>query len=209
MTIRIKYILVIIIFIFSKTEAQSIKFDKKSLVFLKSANEILVEFDYSDLTFDSDNKPETVYLQKRKSRLNDLKDVKGDKWLEGYNKAKAEHWKQRFTNTLNERLHKANKNINFSLNSQNPDYKLIVKTQWIYVGYDVHVIDEPAKLKLTFTFVDINSPNETLATLNIKRARGINTKFINDHEFPDLRRVGKAYEKSAFMIYLVLKKFVN
>ncbi len=209
MTIRIKYILVIIIFIFSKTEAQSVKFDKKSLPFLKSANEILVEFDYSNLTFQSDNKPETVYLHNRISRLNEYKKSKGDKWLEAYYKSKKEHWQQKFINELNKRLSKSKKNIVFSFDSQNPDYKLIVKTQWMYLGYDVGVFDEPAKIRLDLIFVDSNQPEKILSTLHIKRARGVNKNIENDDEFPYLRRVGKAYEKSAFMIYLVLKKFVN
>jgi len=209
MGIRIKFILVIIIFIFSKAEAQTVKFDKKSLAFLKSANEILVEFDYAGLTFASDKKSEAAYIEHRKKRLNDYKDSKGDTWLEGYYKSKNELWQKAFISELNQRLHKSKKKVVFSLNAQNPDYKLIVKTQWMYLGYDVGVFDEPAKLKLDFIFTSIDEPNKILSTLHVKRARGVNKNIENDDDFPYLRRVGKAYEKSAFMIYLVLKRFLN
>ncbi|MCF6347952.1 MAG: hypothetical protein L3J20_06600 [Flavobacteriaceae bacterium] len=209
MPIKIKYLFLLTIFIFSKATAQSVKFDKKALIFLKSANEILVEFDYSDLTFSSDKKPESNYLEHRKNRLNNYKDSKGDKWLEGYTKSKTKLWRQQFIKVLNERLLKSKKKIVFSLDAQNPDYKLIVKTQWMYLGYDIGIFDEPAKIKLEFIFVTINEPKKTLSTLYIKRARGVNKNIENDDEFPYLRRVGKAYEKSAFMIYLILKKFVN
>ncbi len=209
MSIRITYLFLITIFISSHIAAQSVKFDKKSLPFLKSANEILVEFDYSDITFTSDNKSESDYLEHRKNRLNNYKDSKGDKWLEGYTISKTELWRRQFIKVLNERLLKSKKKVVFSLDAKNPDYKLIVKTQWMYLGYDVGVFDEPAKIKLEFIFETINEPKKTLSTLYIKRARGVNKNIENDDEFPYLRRVGKAYEKSAFMIYLVLNRYLN
>jgi len=209
MSYKIKLLLISILFIAAKVDAQSVKFDKKTLDFLESANEILVEFDYSDLAFESDDKPEAIYLEHRKERLNNNKASMGDKWLEAYTKAKTVLWQQQFIKELNNRLHKSNKKVVFSLDAQNADCKLIVKTQWMYLGYDVGVFDEPAKLKLDFVFMDIKDPEKMLSTLHIKRARGVNKNVDNDDAFPYLRRVGNAYEKSAFMIYVVLKRFLK
>ena len=170
---------------------------------------ILVEFDFSELTFES-NKTETEYLEHRKNRLNQYTEFKGNIWVEKYKESKNKLWQIKFVNELNKRLVKDKKNVVFTLDSTNVDYKLIVRTKWMYLGYNIGIANEPAKLKIDFIFYDTIDSKNIISTLNVKRATGTNGNSIKKGEkFTYLKRIGNAYKKSAFMLYLVLKRFLN
>ena len=189
---------------------QPVKFNKKTLKFLDSAKVIFVEFNFSDLTFESDKKSENIYLENRKTRLNKYKEGKGDHWIKnGYYNAKNQWWQEKFVNEFNKHLEKSNKKVRLTLNKENADHKMIIHTKWMYLGYDVGVFDEPAKIKLDINFFNINEPEKPLSNLFIKSAHGTNRNIDNDHEFPYLMRVGNAYRRSAFMLFLVLKRYIN
>ena len=206
---KLKYLPLIIIFIGLKVSAQSVKFDKKSLSFLKSAKEIQVEFIYDSLKFDSNKITEGAYLDKRIIRLDKDENKDSEAWIKAYHNSKKNDWQEAFVNMLNKKLKLSKKDIEFKLDAKNPEYKLIVNTTWMYLGYDIGVISEPAKLKLDFAFIDYNDPKKILSKLFIKRASGNNKNIDNDSQFPHLKRVARSYEKSAFMLYLVLKRFSN
>ena len=202
-----KYFLVLFVCLFCfKTEAQYIKHDKKAFSFLKSADKILVVFKYDNLTFDSDNKSEESYLKKRKSRLENDNKINAQDWVDTYYQYKEKEWQKMFVDKLNTKLNLSKRDSVFSLNVKNPDYKLIVHTSWMYLGYS-SAVSEPAKLNIDFVFLDLKESENVITKLHLKKVTGVNKKNDNRSPYSHIIRVGRAYEKSAFRLALILKRF--
>lgn len=137
-------LLSVAIFISLHGYGQPVKHKKKELKFLGTIKEISVVFIYDSLTFDGDNKSETVHLKKRKARLDREKKMPATTWLAAYHKFKAEIWPGQFVATLNTLAREADKNVVFSLRSDSAIHTLLVIPTWMYMGYDVGVVSEPA-----------------------------------------------------------------
>lgn len=188
---------------------QPIKHKKKDLRFLDSVREIAVIFVYDSLTFDGDHKSETVYLKKRKARLDREKKMPSETWLQNYEKFKTEIWPEQFVTTLNTLAREEGKDIVFSLEPNAAKTTLLVIPNWMYMGYDVGVVSEPAKLSLDFILTKDGSEEKPLAKLYLKRASANNKNIDNENKFQHLKRMENAFRKSAFSLFAVLKKYVR
>jgi len=170
--------------------------------FLKDQKEINVEFDYSNFTMMKENKPEAQYVEEHKADLEQKAKGNGNLWYKRWLVAKEQIWTPKFLEIGNIVLSKAGKDLNFQEGLNTP-YTLIVKTVWIYPGWDAGIMKQPAKVTTILTFVETANKSNVLLEISSMEAPGDQwgSNFNNE------TRIGEGYAKTAKSLSkMIIKK---
>lgn len=170
--------------------------------FLKDQKEINIEFDYSNFTMMKENKPEAQYVEEHKIDLDKKAKGNGNIWQKKWIAAREQIWTPKFLEIGNIVLSKAGKELNFQEGLNTP-YTLIVKTVWIYPGWDAGIMKQEAKVTTNLKFVDSTDKSKVLLEINSEEAPGDQwgSTFSNES------RIGEGYAKTAKTLSkMIIKK---
>lgn len=170
--------------------------------FLKDQKEINTEFDYSSFTMMKEKMPEAQYVQQHKADLDKKAKGNGNIWEKKWIAAREQIWTPKFLEIANIVLTKEKKDLNFQEGLKTP-YTLIVKTVWLFPGWDAGIMKQPAKVTTNLKFVDSANKSNVLLEITSDEAPGDQwgSNFSNES------RLGEGFAKTAkSMSKLIAKK---
>ena len=198
-----KILALTILFVTTISTAQDMKVVKGDFGFLKGQKEINVEFDYSQLTLMKENKNEEQYVSERRKELNEKNKGVGDIWQKKWKSSKEMIWNPKFLELLNIVLSKKKVDMTFQEDLTSSKYTLIVQPTWIYPGWDVAMMKQPAKVSTKLMFVETNNKSNVLLEITTDKAPGDQwgSNFSNES------RIGEGFAKTGKSLAgLILKK---
>lgn len=180
-------ILLPIFFIFLGTHfciAQHIKLDKKEMSFLASQQKVNVAFTYDDVLFNEDNFTEREFLDYIKEKIESkLNTEEALEWERNYFQAKDSVYSEIFISALNNRIQSYDSPVEFVLNDTSLKYTMKVQTDWMYFGYNVGIVKQPAKGNLNISFYETATPETIISKIEINRAEGIDLATAGNFSF--------------------------
>jgi hypothetical protein len=196
-----KKILFALLFVSGFTFAQDMNVVNGYFDFLKTQKEVNVEFDYSSFTMMKENKTEKQYVEERTAELNEKHKGNGNIWQKKWNSSKELIWTPKFLELMNVVLQKEKKDLTFQEGLTTP-YTLIVKTTWIYPGWDVSIMKQPAKVSTNLKFVETANKSNVLLEITSEEAPGDQwgSNFSNES------RIGEGYAKTAKSLAKLIAK---
>ncbi|MHA7057984.1 hypothetical protein ACWGOQ_0012240 [Aquimarina sp. M1] len=186
--------------------AQRIKIDKNKLEFLKSETKIAVKLAFPEDLIIYSLHPEKEFIENMKKKYGNIDTHKGEEWLENYELAKKETWRDAFIAGVSERLKKYSE-LQFVTTEEVTDYTLIVEADWIYTGYGgkADVGREEGKLEATLRFVKTDQPDSYVYNTQAPKVIG-NYAY---GEFGDIERIRECYNKLGYLLELQLKRILK
>lgn len=194
---------VAILFISSIVTAQDMKVEKGDFGFLKGQTEINVVFDYTQLTLLKENKNEEQYVAERTKELNEKNKGVGDIWKKKWKSSKELIWNPKFLELVNMVLSKKKIDLNFQEDLPTAKYTLIVTPVWIYPGWDIAMMKQPAKVSTKLMFVETNNRSNVLLEITTDKAPGDQwgSNFSNE------TRIGEGFAKTGKSLAgMIIKK---
>ena len=188
-----KKIVTLVLFIASSVVmAQKTKIESGDFKFLAGVKEVNVEFDYSNLKLMKENLTEEQYVTNRATELNEKKGV-GDIWKKKWQGSKEMIWNPKFLELINVVSSKEKTNISFQEGLTSAKYTLIVEVVWIYPGWDVAMMKQPAKVTTNLKIVETANRSNTLVVMSSENAPGDQwgSNFSNES------RIGEGFAKTA------------
>ncbi|MFT3793736.1 hypothetical protein [Flavobacterium sp.] len=182
--------------------AQDMDVVKGDFAFLGGEKEINVEFDYSKLTLMKEKKTEAQYIDERAEDLNKKGKGNGEVWKKKWNGAREGIWQPKFLELVNTILTKAKKDVTFQEGLSSAKYTLIVEVVWIYPGWDVSMMKQPAKVSTNLKFVD--SANKSNVLLEIKAEEAPGDQWGS--QFSNETRIGEGFAKTGKSLGQMLVK---
>lgn len=182
--------------------AQDMNVVQGNFDFLKDQKEVNVVFDYSDFTMMKEKMTEAQYVQEHKADLDKKAKGNGNIWEKKWIAAREQIWTPKFLEIANTVLTKEKKDLNFQEGLKTP-YTLIVKTVWLFPGWDAGIMKQPAKVTTNLKFVDSSNKSNVLLEITSDEAPGDQwgSNFSNES------RLGEGYAKTAkSMSKLIIKK---
>ncbi len=198
--------LVVLVFVMFSTFvfAQKTKIVSGDFKFLKGEKEVNVEFDYSNLKLLKDNLTEEQYVTNRAAELNEKKGV-GDIWKKKWQGSKEMIWNPKFLELINVVSSKEKSNISFQEGLTSAKYTLIVEVVWIYPGWDVAMMKQPAKVTTNLKLVETANKSKVLAEMSSENAPGDQwgSNFSNES------RIGEGFAKTGKTAAKVIAKQIK
>lgn len=187
-----KKLVLSVLFVSSMMTAQRMDVVKGNFDFLKGQKEINVQFDYSELTLMKEKKSEAAYIEDRTNDLNEKNKNVGDIWAKKWKASRELSWNPKFLELVNVVLSKKDVDVSFQEELATAPYTLIVKSVWIYPGWDVMMMKQPAKVTTLLTFVETANPSNVLVEITSEEAPGDQwgSNFSNE------TRIGEGYAKT-------------
>lgn len=187
-----KKLVLSVLFVSSMMTAQRMDVVKGNFDFLKGQKEINVQFDYSELTLMKEKKSEAAYIEDRTNDLNEKNKNVGDIWAKKWKASRELSWNPKFLELVNVVLSKKDVDVSFQEELTTAPYTLIVKSVWIYPGWDVMMMKQPAKVTTLLTFVETANPSNVLVEITSEEAPGDQwgSNFSNE------TRIGEGYAKT-------------
>lgn len=182
--------------------AQDMDVVKGDFGFLAAQKEINVEFDYSKMTLLKEKKTEAQYKDERAEDLNKKAKGNGEIWKKKWDGAKEGIWQPKFLELVNVVLTKDKKDVTFQEGLKDAKYTLIVEVVWVYPGWDVAMMKQPAKVTTNLKFVDSSNKSNVLLEIKSEEAPGDQwgSQFSNE------TRVGEGFAKTGKSLAKMLLK---
>lgn len=200
-----KKIVTFVLFIASSVVmAQKTKIESGDFKFLAGVKEVNVEFDYSNLKLMKENLTEEQYVTNRATELNEKKGV-GDIWKKKWQGSKEMIWNPKFLELINVVSSKEKTNISFQEGLTSAKYTLIVEVVWIYPGWDVAMMKQPAKVTTNIKIVETANRSNTLVVMSSENAPGDQwgSNFSNE------TRIGEGFAKTGKTLAKVIAKQIK
>ena len=146
---------------------------------------------------------EEQYVTNRATELNEKVKNTGDIWKKKWYSSKELIWNPKFLELMNIVFAKEKKDINCQEDLKTAKYTLIVKTVWIYPGWDAAIMKQHAKVSTLLKFVETNNKANVLLEISSEEAPG--DQWGNN--FSNGSRIGEGYAKTAkSLVKMILKK---
>ncbi|RZJ35259.1 MAG: hypothetical protein EOO51_06385 [Flavobacterium sp.] len=198
-----KVLLLVAAVVTSAVSAQDIKLVKGDFSALKGQKDVNVIFDYSKLTIMKEKKTEAQYVADRSQELNEKNRGNGDIWKKKWDSSKEMIWNPKFLELLNVVLSKEKQDIVFQEGKSDAKYTLLVDAVWIYPGWDVAMMKQPAKVSCNIKLVETANKSNVIAEVTSENAPG--DQWGNN--FSNESRIGEGFAKTGkSLAKLMLKK---
>lgn len=199
-----KQLIAIFAFVSTIMFAQKVDNEKGDLSSLKGQTEINVEFDYSSLKLMKENITEAEYVKKRSEELNTKSPGNGDVWSKKWFASKELIWNPKFIELLNVVSKKEKTNLVFGENKTSAKYTVLVIVDWIYPGWDVAMMKQPAKVSTTVKVVETANKSKVVYQAEFIHAPG--DQWGNN--FSNESRIGEGFAKTGkTLAKLITKSF--
>jgi hypothetical protein len=199
-----KIVLLLLFITSSMVMAQKTKIESGDFKFLAGEKEVNVEFDYSNLKLMKDNLTEEEYVANRAAELNEKKGI-GDIWKKKWQGSKEMIWNPKFLELINVVSAKEKTNIKFNEGVSSAKYTLIVEVVWIYPGWDVAMMKQPAKVTTNLKIVETANKTTVLVEMSSENAPGdqLGSNFSNE------TRIGEGFAKTGKTLAKVIAKQIK
>lgn len=159
-------------FMMAFTFAHSQKFVEgaKDFKFLKGQTKINIEYDYENLHVWKRNQTEEEYVGIKVKEKNEKQAGTGDTWKVNWEKAREERYKPKFEELFNKVLEKAS--VTAGAGVSGAKYTLIVKTTFIYPGYNIGISKMPSYVDFEFIWVETDNKDKVITKQLMKNAQG-------------------------------------
>ena len=192
--------IVILFFVTSILSAQRFKVLSGALKNVKGIKEYNVTFDYSNLKVHGFETEEAYLAEKMSKRDNG--EGNAEKFKKDWYEDRVNKYEPKFIQYFNGRFPdgelKCDKNPSFK-------YAMIIKTTWIYPGYNVVAAEQPAKISAIITIVETANPQNVLLSLEFDKSIGFPQ---GQFDFDQGYRIAGAYEKLAKNMVMQCKRFL-
>lgn len=198
-----KVLALAVLFISSISFAQDMDVVKGDFGFLNGQKEINVVFDYSNMTLMKENKTEEQYVAERTKDLNDKNKGVGDIWKKKWSASKELIWNPKFLELVNVVLSKKKVDMNFQEGLTSAKYTLIVQDIWVFPGWDIGMMKQPAKVSTRLKFVETANKSNVLLEITTDKAPGDQwgSNYSNES------RIGEGFAKTGKSLAgMILKK---
>lgn len=184
--------LLVLTVLFASTVTMAQEIVKGDLGFLKDQKEVNVEFDYSNLTMMKDKKTEAQYVAERLADLNEKGKGTGTAWKKKWEGAREAIWQPKFMELINIVLGKEKKDVSFQEDLSSAKYTLIVEVVWIFPGWDVSMMKQPAKVTTNLKFVETANKSNVICEIFSENKPGDQwgSQFSNES------RIGEGFAKT-------------
>ena len=178
------------IFTFSISHAQHPKVLSGKPESLKAIKTWKVEFVYNNPEVQKEGKESDLIARKIKE-WNEKEAGKGDKWAKDWEENKNLVYKPKFELLMNKYLEKSGVKVGPNANDKT-GHTIIVETTWIYLGYNVGVMKQPAKINTIISFVSDAARDKPLLKVEMIESPG-DVYFANP--FSEFDRLTESYAK--------------
>ena len=184
--------------------AQNTKIISGDFKLLAGEKEVNVEFDYSILKLMKDNLTEEQYVNNRVTELNEKKGI-GDIWKKKWQGSKDMIWNPKFLELINVVSLKEKTNISFQESLPTAKYTLIVEVVWIYPGWDVAMMKQPAKVTTNLKIVETANKSNVVVLMSSENAPGDQwgSNFSNE------TRIGEGFAKTGKTLAKIIAKQIK
>lgn len=198
-----KVALLVALVVTSAVSAQNMKLVSGDFSALKGQKDVNVIFDYSKMTIMKEKKTEAQYVSERSQELNEKNRGNGDIWKKKWESSREMIWNPKFLELLNIVLSKEKKDIVFQEGKNDAKYTLLVEAVWIYPGWDVAMMKQPAKVSCNIKLVETANKSNVIAEVTSENAPG--DQWGNN--FSNESRIGEGFAKTGkSLAKLMLKK---
>lgn len=173
--------------------AQKVKVEKGDFKALKGQTEVNVVFDYSKLQLMKENLTEAQYVENRVKELNEKTKGNGDIWKKKWEGAKSMIWNPKFLEIANAVSSKEKTGITFGEDLNSAKYTVIVEAVWIFPGWDIGMMKQPAKVTTRLKLVETGNKGNVLGEVFSEHAPG--DQWGNN--FSNESRIGEGFAKTA------------
>ncbi|GAA4775216.1 MULTISPECIES: hypothetical protein [Flavobacterium] len=173
--------------------AQKVKVEKGDFKALKGQTEVNVVFDYSKMQLMKENLTEAQYVENRAKELNEKNKGNGEVWKKKWEGAKDGIWNPKFLEIANTVSTKEKTGISFQEGLNSAKYTVIVEAVWVYPGWDVAMMKQPAKVTTRIKLVETANKGNVLGEVFSENAPGDQwgSNFSNES------RIGEGFAKTA------------
>lgn len=147
--------------------AQKFKVTTGSFKNLKEIPAYDLVFDYENLKVDKFDTEEDFLKDKMDKREEKRMD---EEFKKSWFADREDRYEPKFIESFNKRFSKGE--ITVKKNNSDADYVMLVKTTWIYPGYNVGVMRQPSKINATITVYEKNNPDNILFKGDINKVQG-------------------------------------
>ncbi|WP_264564791.1 hypothetical protein [Flavobacterium sp. N3904] len=193
-------IVLLFLFFISVVSAQRFDIVSGKLNNLKGISEYNVTFDYTDQKVQGFETEEDFL----KDKMDKRKEVAGEseKFRKDWFNDRENKYEPKFIEYFNKRFEKGE--IKCEKNSE-LKYTMNIKTTWIYPGYSVVAVAQPAKISAIITVVETANPKNVLVEMEFDKSIGL---AQGTFDFDQGYRIAGAYQKLAKNMVMQLKRFL-
>ncbi len=184
--------------------AQKMDVKKGDFAFLKGQKELNVEFNYDNLKLMKDNVSNAEYVSKRTADLNGKSKGSGDAWAKRWAAAPDQMWNPKFIELLT-KYYGNEKGVTIQEGLTSAKYTLVVDVVWIFPGWDVSVMKQPAKVSTVLRFVETANKSNVLLEIHTKEAPG--DQWGNNYS--NESRIAEGFAKTAKSLAKMIEKKVK
>jgi hypothetical protein len=195
-----KRIFLFFLFSFSFVSAQRFDIVSGKLSNLKGISDYNVTFDYSKQKIEGFETEEAYLIDKLEKRKEF--EGKSEKFKKDWYDDRENKYEPKFIESFNKRF--TNGEIKCEKKS-NLKYTINISTIWIYPGYNVVAVAQPAKISAIISVFETTNPKNILVELVFDKSIGLEQ---GQFEFDQGSRIAGAYEKLAKNLALQLKRFL-
>ena len=145
-------------------------------------------YDYTDLHVWKRNKTEADYVDLKVKEKNEKVAGTGDKWKVAWEKARDDRYKPKFEQLFNKYLQKYS--VTGGEGMTDAKYTLIVKTTFIFPGYNIGFSKMPSYVDFEFIWVETANKEKTITKQVFTNAKGSQVMGF-DYDIPT--RVAESY----------------
>lgn len=188
----------LIAIVFSAVTAQE-KIQEGSFKNLAAITAYNVVFDYTGMEIHGYKTEEEFLADKMNKREGEKSEDFRRHWFED----RENNYEPKFIAYFNERM--AGKGVAVGKNPE-AQYTMLIKTLWLYPGYNVGIGKEPPKITAVITVYETANPSNILLKVLYDKSIGIDPPA---QRFTAGNRIAGAYEKLAKNITMQLRRFVK
>ncbi|MEW5674683.1 hypothetical protein ABGT15_00025 [Flavobacterium enshiense] len=187
-----KIAIIALLLVSGATMAQKMKVKSGDFKFIQGQKEINVEFVYENLKLMKENLTEAEYVKNRSTELNEKTKGNGDIWKKKWEGSKEMIWNPKFLELMNTVMTKDKKDMSFQEGLSSAKYTLIVDVVWIYPGWDVAMMKQPAKVTTVLKFVETANKSNVVLEVSSENSPGDQwgSNFSNES------RIGEGFAKT-------------
>ena len=168
---------------------------------LKGITEFNLVFDYTNLKVDKFETEEEFLADKMKKREEKGTD---EEFKASWFADRENRYEPKFIESFNKRFGNGEVRVEKGLTSAK--YTMKVKTTWIYPGYNVGVMRQPAKLNTTIYIYETSNPDAPILVVDYEKALGNGAMGM---DYNSGYRISEAYAKLAKTLAADVKKGIK
>lgn len=184
-------------FVINTAQAAKVKLKSGNLAALKGIKEMNVQYDYSNMTVTTKNKPEAEFIAEKKEDYNKKEAGKGDNWATSWVADREKRYKVQFKEEFDKQSGVTLKE------GSDAKYTLIFHTTHTETGFNIGITRRNAYIDGEATIVETANPSNVIAVITVEDAQG---GTFGGYDFDSGTRLQESYAVAGKYIGKFMKK---